>query len=152
MSVETSVDPWATLDGLLGVYAVQTLSDVVGPVAFYGRCSTEDNQDPETSRAWQVGNAEKFVGPLGGMVVAEYFDIGQSRSVPWDRRTEAGRLMAALKNPNRGWHAMVGGEARGAGSATSSRSSRHVSPRMASTCGCPSWAAGSIRSTHRTRC
>ena len=110
MSVETSADPWATLDDLLGVYAVQSLSDEVGPVAFYGRCSTEDNQDPETSRAWQVANAGKFVGPLGGIVAAEYFDIGQSRSVPWDRRTEDGRLMAALKNPNRGWHAVVVGE------------------------------------------
>ena len=26
----------------------------LGPMAFYGRCPTEDNQDPETSRGWQL--------------------------------------------------------------------------------------------------
>jgi hypothetical protein len=47
-------------------------------VAFYGRCSTEDNQDPETSLGWQLGNARKFVEPLGGCVVEEFFDVGHS--------------------------------------------------------------------------
>jgi DNA invertase Pin-like site-specific DNA recombinase len=82
----------------------------IGPVAFYGRCSTEDNQDPETSHAWQLSNATKFVEPLGGHVVVEFFDVGQSRSVPWERRTEAARLLAALKDPYRGWDAVVVGE------------------------------------------
>lgn len=76
----------------------------------YGRCSTEDNQDPETSRGWQIGNVRKFVEPLGGQVVAEFFDIGQSRSVPWERRVEGARLLAELKNPRRGWDAIVVGE------------------------------------------
>jgi DNA invertase Pin-like site-specific DNA recombinase len=80
------------------------------PMAFYGRCSTEDNQDPDTSHGWQVGNARKFVEPLGASVVAEFFDVGQSRSVPWERRDEASRLLAALKDPNRGWNAVVVGE------------------------------------------
>ncbi|MCX2950201.1 recombinase family protein [Lentzea sp. NEAU-D7] len=84
--------------------------DGIGPVALYGRCSTEDNQDPKTSRGWQFGNATKFVEPFGAEVVAEFFDIGQSRSVPWDRRHEASRLLAELKNPRRGWHAVVVGE------------------------------------------
>ncbi|MEV0087330.1 hypothetical protein [Saccharopolyspora sp. NPDC050642] len=48
-----------------------------------------------------MNNAQKFVGPLGGMIAAEYFDVGQSRSVPWERRREAERLLAALKDPNR---------------------------------------------------
>lgn len=78
--------------------------------AFYGRCSTEDNQDPDTSLGWQLGNASKFVGPLGGVVVAEYFDVGQSRSVPWDRRDDARRLLSDLKDPNRGWDGVVVGE------------------------------------------
>lgn len=56
----------------------------IGPVAFYGRYLTEDNQDPETSLGWQLGNAKKFVEPLGGTVAAEFFDIGQSRSVSWE--------------------------------------------------------------------
>ena len=110
MSVEISSDPWATLDGLLGVEPEPVTDLSIGRLAFYGRCSTEDNQDPETSLGWQLGNARKFVEPLGGEIVAEFFDIGQSRSVPWDRRTEASRLLAELKRPNRGWDAVVVGE------------------------------------------
>jgi DNA invertase Pin-like site-specific DNA recombinase len=79
-------------------------------VAFYGRCSTEDNQDPRTSRAWQRSNAAKFVETLGGEIVKDFFDIGQSRSVPWDRRGEGARLLAALKDPGRAWSAVVVGE------------------------------------------
>ncbi|WP_235926534.1 recombinase family protein [Actinokineospora pegani] len=90
--------------------AEDELGDAIGGLAFYGRCSTEDNQDPRTSREWQLGNAQKFVGPLGGRVVEEFFDIGQSRSVSWDRRRQASELLAALKNPNRGWSALVVGE------------------------------------------
>ena len=48
--------------------------------------------------------------PAGGSVAAEYFDIGQSCSVPWERREEASRLLAALKDPHRGWSAVVVGE------------------------------------------
>ncbi|WP_424186588.1 recombinase family protein [Actinokineospora sp. G85] len=111
MTTEISLNPWATLDDLWGmVVADGELDGRIGDLAFYGRCSTEDNQDPETSRGWQMGNARKFVEPLGGRIVAEYFDIGQSRSVSWDRRTAASELLAALKNPNRGWSALVVGE------------------------------------------
>src|SRR6266545_5406694 len=109
-----STDVWATLDELLGLEA---LADQVpegagiGRLAFYGRCSTEDNQDPRTSWSWQLAEATRFVEPLGGEIVSEYFDIGQSRSLPWERRDEASRLLAALKDPNRGWDGLVVGEA-----------------------------------------
>ena len=73
---------WATFDALMGIDAIDEPGVEIGPLAFYGRCSTEDNQDPETSRAWQLNNATKFVQPLGGHIAAEFFDIGQSRSVP----------------------------------------------------------------------
>ncbi|MGW4743039.1 recombinase family protein, partial [Nocardia xishanensis] len=76
--------------------------------AFYGRCSTEDNQDPETSYRWQRGNAEKFVAD--GAIVEDYFDVGQSRSVSWHRREEAARLVSDLKSHTRGWSAIVVGE------------------------------------------
>ena len=101
---------WALLDEMLGVDAAPALGQEVGSLAFYGRCSTEDNQDPETSRSWQLGNAQKFVEPLGGRIVAEYFDIGQSRSVPWERREAAMELLTELKNPDRGWRGVVVGE------------------------------------------
>jgi hypothetical protein len=109
--VTSDVDPWATLDGLLGIEVATSAPDEgIGNLAVYGRCSTEDNQDPDTSRAWQLGNARKFVEPLGGRIVEFFFDVGQSRSVPWQRRTDAKRLLAALKNPHRGWSAVVVGE------------------------------------------
>ena len=44
MTAEISHDPWAALDELLGVEAVEPVEEGIGPVAFYGRCSTEDNQ------------------------------------------------------------------------------------------------------------
>lgn len=106
---------WATLDELLGMEALAdeaaSGSGGVGRLAFYGRCSTEDNQDPRTSLAWQLGEARRFVEPLGGVVVAEYFDIGQSRSLPWERREKAGQILQDLKNPARGWDGLVVGEA-----------------------------------------
>ncbi|WP_026361393.1 recombinase family protein [Amycolatopsis nigrescens] len=110
MTAEIISDPWSTLDEILGLEVADPVDEGIGALAVYGRCSTEDNQDPETSRGWQVGNASKFVEPLGGRIVAEYFDVGQSRSVPWDRRTEAARLLAELKNPRRDWDAVVVGE------------------------------------------
>lgn len=78
--------------------------------AFYGRVSTEDAQDPVASRAWQLRRARDLIVPVGGQVVAEYFDIGQSRSLPWKRRPEASRLLADLADANRGWDAVVIGE------------------------------------------
>jgi DNA invertase Pin-like site-specific DNA recombinase len=78
--------------------------------AFDGRCSTEDQQDPESSRAWQLTRAKTLIEPSGGVIAAEYFDIGQSRSVPWQRRPEASMLLAALKDPHRGFDAVVIGE------------------------------------------
>lgn len=78
--------------------------------AFYGRVSTEDQQDPEASRGWQIGRARALIEPAGGVVVAEYFDIGQSRSLPWKRRPEATRLLADLALPSRAFDAVVIGE------------------------------------------
>lgn len=98
---------WAVLDDLLGLEKATTLDTSGEDLAFYGRCSTEDNQDPETSYQWQLGNAEKFID---GTIVTSYFDIGQSRSVPWHRRTHANRLLEDLRNPNRGWTGIVVGE------------------------------------------
>ena len=56
--------------------------------AFYGRVSTEDWQDPVTSRARQREQAGALVRGHG-QIVAEFFDAGQSRTVAWGRRPEA---------------------------------------------------------------
>src|ERR1035438_5394623 len=53
--------------------------------AFYGRVATEDQQDPTSSRLWQLPRSEALILPHG-RVVREFFDIGQSRSLPWKRR------------------------------------------------------------------
>jgi DNA invertase Pin-like site-specific DNA recombinase len=78
--------------------------------AFYGRVSTEDKQDPTASKAWQLRRAETLIESNGGCIVAEYFDVDRSRSIPWVRRPEASRLLEALKNPNRGFDAVIIGE------------------------------------------
>ena len=64
--------------------------------AFYGRVSTEDWQDPESSRARQREQAESLVRGHGS-IAAEFFDVGQSRSVAWGRRPQAAALVAAWR-------------------------------------------------------
>ena len=78
--------------------------------AFYGRVSTEDKQDPATSKAWQLRRALALIESCGGEIVAEYFDVDRSRSIPWARRPQASALLDALKDPNRGFDAVVIGE------------------------------------------
>jgi site-specific DNA recombinase len=45
--------------------------------AFYGRVSTEDHQDPVTSRARQRDQAAALVAGFG-WIVAEFFDAGRA--------------------------------------------------------------------------
>lgn len=77
--------------------------------AFYGRVSTEDQQDPAASRNWQRSRARSLVDKHGSLV-EEFFDVGQSRSIPWKRRPEAARLLAAIKAADRTFDAVVIGE------------------------------------------
>ena len=76
---------------------------------FYGRVSTEDWQDPVTSRARQREQAEALVRGHG-VIVAEFFDVGESRTVAWARRPQSAALVAQLTDPDRGWDAVVVGE------------------------------------------
>ncbi|MFG2845148.1 recombinase family protein [Kitasatospora sp. NPDC048296] len=78
--------------------------------AFCGRVSTEDQQDPVASRAWQLARARNLIEPSGGRITAEYFDVGHSRSLPWKRRPQSASLLAALADPDRGFDAVVIGE------------------------------------------
>src|SRR5262249_34338705 len=45
-----------------------------------------------------------------GRIVAEYFDVGQSRVLPWARRPRAAALLAAMADPDRAFDAIVIGE------------------------------------------
>jgi site-specific DNA recombinase len=76
---------------------------------FYGRVSTEDWQDPVTSRARQREQAEALVRGHG-QIVAEFFDVGQTRKLAWACRPQSGALVAQLADPERGWDAVVIGE------------------------------------------
>jgi site-specific DNA recombinase len=73
---------------------------------FYGRVSTEDRQDPEVSRGWQLQSAMRLIEGHG-TIVREYFDIGQSRSVVWKRRPQAASLLADVADPQRDFDAIV---------------------------------------------
>ncbi|MGA8682556.1 MAG: recombinase family protein, partial [Acidimicrobiales bacterium] len=77
--------------------------------AFYGRVSTEDNQDPAASRAWQLRRATELVA-LTGTIVREFFDVGVSRSLPWQRRPRAAELLQTIREGRADWTAIVIGE------------------------------------------
>jgi hypothetical protein len=62
--------------------------------AFYGRVSTEDSQDPESSLARQLAQAEALVRGHG-RIVAKFSDVGESRTVSWGRRPQAAAIIAA---------------------------------------------------------
>ncbi|GAA4991225.1 hypothetical protein GCM10023205_73920 [Yinghuangia aomiensis] len=62
--------------------------------AFYGRVSTEDHQDPATSKGWQLFNAHALTSGHG-RIVAEFFDVGHTHVLPWARRPDAAALVAA---------------------------------------------------------
>jgi hypothetical protein len=76
---------------------------------FYGRVSTEDWQDPVMSRARQREQAGALVRGHG-QIVAEFFDVGESRTVAWARRPQSAALVTQLADPDRGWDAIVIGE------------------------------------------
>jgi site-specific DNA recombinase len=78
--------------------------------AFYGRVSTEDNQSPEESRRWQLYRSRELIGRHGGEIVESFFDIGLSRSLPWERRPQAKALLDLCGQPDRGFDAVVIGE------------------------------------------
>ncbi|WP_409497215.1 recombinase family protein [Amycolatopsis sp. cmx-11-12] len=82
---------------------------MTGRFAFYGRVSTEDQQDPEASRNWQLARSRALI-ERHGEVVTSFFDIGQSRSIPWKRRPQASLLLEALKDRGRGFDGVVIGE------------------------------------------
>src|SRR5215472_13187279 len=97
----------------LGVLVPAVVAKLMGhsrqPGAASGRVSTEDWQDPVTSRARQRDQAAALVAGHG-RIVAEFFDIGHSRTLAWTRRPRAAALVAALADPDRGWDAVMIGE------------------------------------------
>jgi site-specific DNA recombinase len=106
MDADGGLEEWA---GRVGRRRPGGLSRGCLRFAFYGRVSTEDWQDPGSSLARQREQAGALVRGHG-MIVAEFFDVGESRSVAWGRRPQAAALVAQLADPGRGWDAIVIGE------------------------------------------
>ncbi len=118
--------------------------------ASWERVSTEDRQDPESSRTWQYARGKALIEPHGGVIVAEFFDIDKSRSIPPQRRPEASKLLAALAHPDRGFDAVVVGSRSARSTATSSAIPSRCSSTTAYRCGCPRSAARSTPTTRPT--
>jgi len=53
-----------------------------------------------TSRARQRDQATALVAGHG-RIMAQFFDTGSSRTLPWARRPQAAALVAALADPDR---------------------------------------------------
>ena len=77
--------------------------------AFYRRTSTAEFQDPVTSQAWQREMAATLVAGRG-VITAEFFDVGCSRRVSWERRPEAAALLKQAQGVDRPFDAVVVGE------------------------------------------
>ncbi|GHD28162.1 putative recombinase [Nocardiopsis kunsanensis] len=77
--------------------------------AFYGRTSTTRFQDQQSSRGWQRETAEVVIADHGA-IVAEFFDAGCSRQMPWHQRPKASALLAAANSSKRPFDAIVVGE------------------------------------------
>jgi site-specific DNA recombinase len=109
--------------------------------AFYGRVSTEDQQDPESSRGWQLTRSRALIEACGGVIVTEFFDVDKSRSIPWQRRPQANRDCWASSRTRTATSTPWSSASRTARStATSTASRSRCSTTTASRCGCPRWA------------
>ena len=111
MTAQGGLAGWAERSALRRAGSLTTAGSVPGRLrfVFYGRVSTEDWQDPVTSRARQREQAEALVRGHG-QIVAELFDVGQSCTVAWARRPQSAALVAQLADSDRGWDAVVIGE------------------------------------------
>ncbi len=63
----------------------EKVAEVSMRFAFYGRVSTEDNQDPTLSLPRQLANCERAVAEAGGRVVAHFYDV-ESGAMRLDQR------------------------------------------------------------------
>jgi DNA invertase Pin-like site-specific DNA recombinase len=59
--------------------------------------------------ARQIVKASTILPP-SAQIVADYFDIGDTRALPWPRRPETGRLLRELRSGTNTWNAIVVGE------------------------------------------
>ena len=73
-------------------------------------CQKRTGSAFQVSALFPDAQGAESILPADGAIVAEFFDVGQSRSLPWKRRPESLALLQALKQPGRGFTAVVVGE------------------------------------------
>jgi len=76
---------------------------------FYGRVSTEGLAGSGDVAGAAAGAGRALVRGHG-QIVAEFFDVGQTRKLAWACRPQSATLVARLADPERGWEAIVIGE------------------------------------------
>jgi site-specific DNA recombinase len=81
-------------------------------LASWRRGSTEDHQDLASSRAWQPARTTALIRPYGEQIVKEFFDAGQSHPVRPGIGQKRTGFLAAPADPDRGFDAVVAGEAQ----------------------------------------
>jgi DNA invertase Pin-like site-specific DNA recombinase len=117
MSPTTGIDDAESLSGWLGVAPTRpkvsrrraATATATLRFAFYGRISTREYQDATSSRAWQLDSARQAIASRG-CIVAEFFDVGCSRRLPWTERPEATALLAAAAGMDHPFDAVLVGE------------------------------------------
>jgi DNA invertase Pin-like site-specific DNA recombinase len=77
--------------------------------AFYGRFSTKEHQDSNSSRRWQLECADQVIAGFGS-IVAEFLDVGVTRRRSWVNRPQAAALLDAVTAGAPGFDAVVVGE------------------------------------------
>jgi site-specific DNA recombinase len=103
-----------------------------------------------TSRARQPQQAAMLVSGHG-VITAEFFDTGESRTLQWARRPQATALVAQLADPGRGWDAVVIGEYEPAFYGSQYASMARCSSTTAFRCGCRKSGAGRTGAPKTTR-
>ena len=71
--------------------------EVVKPFAFYGRVSTEDQQAPASSRAWQLRRSLQLIQPRGGEIVA----VGTPEDIVKVEASHTGHYLKDLLRPRK---------------------------------------------------
>ncbi len=93
----------------IGLGAKSGSSGVEVRFALYGRMSTKEIQDRETSLHWQREVAEETIAGRGA-IMGEFFDEGCSRRLSWWQRPAAAALLASITSGAREFDAVVVGE------------------------------------------